>query len=162
MNRTQNYDLNQWEKSDKVLMDDFNADNAKIDGALAAKADASALATLSRTVSGHTSALNQKGNCSIGFFTYEGTGTCGYNNPTRITFPRMPAAFIVMGPEGVMIGRGGQSWASFCVSTNSHTGVSTDSVTWSGSTAAIAHHDLPEPQMNKTGTHLVICFYAES
>ena len=34
-NYTSNYRLNQWERSDKVLMDDFNADNAKIDAALA-------------------------------------------------------------------------------------------------------------------------------
>ena len=32
-NFTKNYSLSQWERSDKVLMDDFNADNAKIDAA---------------------------------------------------------------------------------------------------------------------------------
>ena len=42
MNKTANYQLNQWAKSDRVLMDDFNADNAKIDAAL--KANASAIA----------------------------------------------------------------------------------------------------------------------
>ena len=39
MNRTTNYKLCQWERSDKVLMEDFNEDNAKIDGALAAVRD---------------------------------------------------------------------------------------------------------------------------
>ena len=34
-NHTRNYDLCQWEASDKVLRTDFNADNAKIDAALA-------------------------------------------------------------------------------------------------------------------------------
>lgn len=34
MNYTENYQLNQWEKSDRVLMEDFNADNAKLDTAL--------------------------------------------------------------------------------------------------------------------------------
>ena len=34
-NHTRNYDLCQWEASDKVLREDFNADNAKIDAALA-------------------------------------------------------------------------------------------------------------------------------
>ena len=33
-NFTKHYSLSQWERSDKVLMDDFNADNAKIDAAL--------------------------------------------------------------------------------------------------------------------------------
>ena len=39
--QTPNYNLNQWSKDDRVLMEDFNADNAKIDaaiGAVAAKA----------------------------------------------------------------------------------------------------------------------------
>ena len=35
MNQTTNYNLNQWQRHDRVLMDDFNADNAKIDAALA-------------------------------------------------------------------------------------------------------------------------------
>ena len=36
-NHTTNYQLNQWAKPDRVMMDDFNADNAKIDAALAAR-----------------------------------------------------------------------------------------------------------------------------
>ena len=36
MTKTTNYQLNQWAKSDRVMMDDFNADNAKIDAALGA------------------------------------------------------------------------------------------------------------------------------
>ena len=34
MNHTTNYQLNQWEKTDRIMMDDFNADNQKIDAAL--------------------------------------------------------------------------------------------------------------------------------
>ena len=30
MNQTPNYQLNQWEKTDQIRMEDFNADNAKI------------------------------------------------------------------------------------------------------------------------------------
>lgn len=40
MNKTANYNLNQWEKSDRVLMEDFNNDNAKIDAALKEAAEA--------------------------------------------------------------------------------------------------------------------------
>ena len=40
MTKTTNYQLNQWAKSDRIMMDDFNADNAKIDAALKANADA--------------------------------------------------------------------------------------------------------------------------
>ena len=36
MNYTQNYQLNQWEASDRVLREDFNRDNRKIDAALTA------------------------------------------------------------------------------------------------------------------------------
>ena len=63
-NKTTNYSLNQWVKSDRVLMEDFNADNAKIDAALAAlssgKADKSALSSLQSVVDGKasTTALN--------------------------------------------------------------------------------------------------------
>ena len=39
-NQTTNYQLNQWEPTDQVLRTDFNADNAKIDAALKANADA--------------------------------------------------------------------------------------------------------------------------
>ena len=32
--QTPNYNLNQWIKTDRIMMEDFNADNAKIDAAL--------------------------------------------------------------------------------------------------------------------------------
>lgn len=34
-NHTPNYQLSQWERSDRIQMEDFNSDNAKIDAALA-------------------------------------------------------------------------------------------------------------------------------
>lgn len=53
-NQTSNYQLNQWEPTDQVLRTDFNADNAKLDAAIAelesGKADQSALSALSSTV----------------------------------------------------------------------------------------------------------------
>ena len=45
---TTNYDLNQWEGTDKVLRAEFNADNAKIDAALKANADAIAAEAAAR------------------------------------------------------------------------------------------------------------------
>ncbi len=38
-NKTEHYQLNQWVKTDQVLMDDFNADNSKIDSALKSASD---------------------------------------------------------------------------------------------------------------------------
>ena len=40
MNHTKNYQLSQWEMEDRLLMEDFNGDNAKVDAALKAQADA--------------------------------------------------------------------------------------------------------------------------
>ena len=66
-NHTTNYNLNQWEGTDKVLRTDFNEDNAKIDAALkglsnkvAGKAAQSAVNSLTQTVNGKAdqSALN--------------------------------------------------------------------------------------------------------
>ena len=37
MTKTTNYQLNQWAKSDRIMMDDFNADNEKIEAALLGK-----------------------------------------------------------------------------------------------------------------------------
>ena len=37
MKKTAQFGLNQWEMSDRIQMDDFNADNAKIEAALAAR-----------------------------------------------------------------------------------------------------------------------------
>ena len=48
--QTPNYNLNQWSRDDRVLMEDFNADNAKIDAALGEKADKSAVAELNAQV----------------------------------------------------------------------------------------------------------------
>ena len=47
-NHTTNYDLNQWEGTDKVLRTEFNADNSKIDAALKANADAIAAEAAAR------------------------------------------------------------------------------------------------------------------
>ena len=48
MTKTTNYQLNQWAKYDRVMMDDFNADNATLDAALKANADAIAAETAAR------------------------------------------------------------------------------------------------------------------
>ena len=88
MTKTTNYQLNQWAKSDRVMMDDFNADNTKIDAALKANADAAAAAS---------AAVALCGNCKIETSTYTGTGTYGSANPTTLTFPKKPTAVAVFG-----------------------------------------------------------------
>ena len=49
-NYTTNYNLCQWQPTDQVQRTDFNADNAKIDAALAAKAEQSGLDALESAV----------------------------------------------------------------------------------------------------------------
>ena len=39
MNKTANFQLTQWEKTDRIMMEDFNRDNAAIDTALKGNAD---------------------------------------------------------------------------------------------------------------------------
>ena len=72
MTKTTNYQLNQWAKSDRVMMDDFNADNAKIDAALKANADTAAAAS---------AAVALCGNCKIEISTYTGTENTAAQTP---------------------------------------------------------------------------------
>lgn len=48
MNKTANFQLTQWEKTDRIMMEDFNRDNAAIDAALKGNADAVAAETAAR------------------------------------------------------------------------------------------------------------------
>lgn len=114
-NQTSNYSLSQWVKSDQVRMEDFNADNAKIDVALAGlnsgKADKSALtgvqSTLDSQISSVQSSLNSKisglqstvssqgtalnlRNCCFVTGAYVGDGTEGESSVVTLNFSRKP------------------------------------------------------------------------
>lgn len=65
--QTENYGLNQWVAEDKVLREEFNQDNAKIDATIAAT-----------------------GNCKIKTGSYVGTGTAGQDAPVTLTFDFYP------------------------------------------------------------------------
>ena len=123
MNYTQNYQLNQWAESDRVMRVDFNADNIKIDAALAemnaSKADRTALTSLDAVVSSkadqsavtglgqqitaltasigaNSTALADKGNCEIFKASYIGTGTFGAEAPQVWTFASGTPLFVVI------------------------------------------------------------------
>ena len=81
MNYTENYQLPQWVETDRVLMEDFNDNNEKIDAALAEMAQAAAGA----------------GNCRIVYGSYQGTGEYGPSHPTTLTFTGKPLAILVSG-----------------------------------------------------------------
>ena len=82
MQKTANYQLNQWVKSDRIQMEDFNSDNAKIDAAL--KANADAVAAVQTAVP------------KIVFGTYIGDGTATRTIPLDFT----PKAVLVITAYG--------------------------------------------------------------
>lgn len=83
MNHTANFQLNQWESSDRIQMEDFNSDNAKIDTALKETAEAVALC----------------GNCKIVTTSYTGDGATAKDNARSLTFEKAPAAVFIFGEE---------------------------------------------------------------
>lgn len=84
MNKTENYQLNQWELADRIQMEDFNGDNAKIDAALAAeKAAREAL----------TAQVTKCGNCFVQCGSYQGTGT--YDSYKTLSFSHRPALVVI-------------------------------------------------------------------
>ena len=86
MNKTANFQLTQWEKTDRIMMGDFNRDNAAIDAALKSSADG---------VAALQTALASCGNCKIVYGTYTGTGKYGRENPNKLTFSGKPVLVIV-------------------------------------------------------------------
>ena len=87
-NQTPNYSLSQWSRDDRVLMEDFNADNAKLDAALAV----------------HAAALAGKGNCRV-----ETSGYIGQTSQDRLglthtlTFPKRPALVLIFGGASLCV-----------------------------------------------------------
>ena len=60
MKQTQNYQLNQWEMTDLIKMEDFNGDNSKVDAALKTLAGQVASKASSSTVSSLSTKVNTK------------------------------------------------------------------------------------------------------
>lgn len=113
MQKTQNYNLNQWEPTDEIRREDFNADNAAIDAALAAnakalsdyqtandaavakKAETSTVTALQQSVNSQIAALSTAlgsggKTARITYGTYTGTGTYGSGNPNKLNFDFCP------------------------------------------------------------------------
>lgn len=151
MNKTANFQLTQWEKTDRIMMEDFNRDNAAIDAALKANADkAAALQT----------ALAEAGNCRMELTTYTGTGTYGKNNPVTISFREMPFVFIVKGPDSFMIARGGERTGTLCVIGEGSGVVTDNTLTWSGNSFSMTDsYDAKYVLNTKSGAYWVLAFY---
>ena len=164
MTKTTNYQLNQWAKSDRVMMDDFNADNTKIDAALKANADAAAAAS---------AAVALCGNCKIETSTYTGNGKYGSANPVTLTFPKKPTLIIVFrtfGEDGflLMISNKTPSDTSALVRSNNGNYATWVQISpsWQGSTLQFYYsgytENKPQWQGNASGVvYQVVAFYAQ-
>lgn len=88
MKQTANYQLTQWEKTDRIQMEGFNSDNAKVDAAMKTLSDGLAV----------------RGNCQIYHTTYVGTGTHQQGAARSMTFPHTPMlVFISDGTHKVWV-----------------------------------------------------------
>ena len=172
MQKTEHYQLNQWDRTDRILMEDFNGDNAKIDAALASKASTSALSDLQSVVSGKASTaslhalqtkvtaqgtqLSQR-NCRFEIGSYTGNGTYGPANAITLTFSQKPV-FVCVTSDGTGMQlnlAAGQK--STLISSSG--GVSSLSVSW-GSNSVSWHVEnpsviavAPAHQMNAESTY---------
>ena len=153
MDHTTNYQLSQWSRTDRVLMDDFNADNAKLDAALKAEADArTALAA----------ELAKRGNCRIEVTSYVGTGT----SDNRIVFRKMPVFFIVIGGPACVMGFGGTTSPRYFGSgpTDANGGSSPYiggfSASWSGNQMITASETMVKLINQRDKLYQIIAFYA--
>lgn len=159
-NQTTNYQLNQWESTDAVQRVDFNADNAKIDAALAAKAELSNHEALAQTVSGlsatieeHTAALTGCGNCQIQLMTYQGNGS----KSRTLTFECIPKFLFITAHNcwlsaigGAQIGYGYYSTSGRWI----HPGL-----TWSGTSITLTESTAAEFLCNGSGiTYFLVVF----
>ena len=121
-NHTENYALSQWERSDRILMEDFNADNAKIDAALKAGADArttlagqvakkaekSALdAEVSARKSAVTSLTDQNKLHTIVSHTQSGSTTQIKLDPSGISWSSWRRVYLFITPKGSGTSRAG-------------------------------------------------------
>ena len=154
-NHTTNYNLNQWEATDKVLRTEFNADNSKIDAAL--KNLSNQDKALEEALNAQGVEIGKLGNCEIGFVEYISNHTYGPDHPTRITFPRRPMAFIVIGYEAVMFSICKSGIGLVCSSSTT-----TDlDLTWSENTVSFYSNANARLQMNSGTNHIyhVLAFY---
>ena len=147
MNKTANFQLTQWEKTDRILMEEFNSDNEKIDTALKSSAD---------KVAALQTALASCGNCRITISNYKGTGTLGEAHPTSLTFAEPPLLVFVLGPESGFMARG-RAMNAFQSSSNA-----TPTTTWSADQKTVSWYtpyDAKYQLNTKDAVYQVLCFY---
>ena len=161
MQQTGNYQLNQWEKADRIQMEDFNGDNSKVDAALKGQAEALAAETAAREAL--AAVVAKCGNCRVESFTYTGTGAYSgeSDTPTVITFPRAPFLYFVIGGSGLLVGSRQTESPVILINTVEGSGISGVSNTWVGNQLRLYALSAAY-QMNISGaTYRVFALYAQ-
>ena len=128
MTQTTNYQLNQWAKSDRIMMDDFNTDNQKIDAAIKAVAD---------------------GGLKLVTGSYVGAGSYGASSPNTLTFASQPKLVIIFGAYTIIAPNPAQ-WAP----TLDSSGVDRTygcSLTWNGNQLSWSNSSEDSRQCNTAG-----------
>lgn len=149
MEKTTNYQLPKWEKSDFIKMDDFNDAFGKLDAALKANADAAAGAASAESVTAIAQALGSGGRvCRITTGSYTGNGKTGETNKRTISVDFTPVLVAVVS-EGDITGNYGYTPMLLLrgctkAARNSFTGSgSTPTVSWNTKSVAwYADHDM--------------------
>lgn len=96
MEKTTNYQLPKWEKSDFIKMDDFNDAFGKLDAALKAEADARAEKADGAAIAALQKSIGTVGEtCRLVYGSYVGDGRVGENNPVSLTFDFCPVLVLV-------------------------------------------------------------------
>ena len=147
MTKTTNYQLNQWAKSDRVMMDDFNADNTKIDAALKANADTAAANT--QTLAAQAQTIAKLGNCKVVAGSYTGDGTYGADHAITLNFSHKPMLVIIQDSQAQTTCRlflqAGCSRSFAWHDGNAQNMV----VTWGTTSVSWFHYQSDEYQMNR-------------
>ena len=98
MNKTEHYQLNQWESTNRIMREDFNSDNVKLEAALLA--EEAARETLAETVASQGVTLAKRGNCKIYNTLYTGNGNYGVDHPNQISAPERILLVAISSPQG--------------------------------------------------------------
>lgn len=138
MNKTANFQLNQWVKSDRIQMEDFNSDNAKIDAALKASEDKAAAAL---------AAVASCGNCFATHGNYMGNNQLS----KTLTFPHPPVLVVIReltnasSPYHMVLIRGCSNANGYGSSSSAAVGVA-----WNGNSVNWQHSGDERAEFNKT------------
>ena len=139
-NYTAHYHLHQWEPEDSFLRRDFNEDFQKIDAGLAGRGD-----------------------CSLLFGSYVGTGTCGPSEPTALTLGiPAKALWVSCGSRHAVFLRGNTQAVNFSTSDGELLEVewTQDGLSWKLG-GGLYNHDYQ--QLNEKGTtYYYAALYQES